>query len=394
VADTIDIDADAGGPRFATITDEALDSLRRLIGKPIADTVEPWCYEVTRDNVRHYAHGIGDDNPLWCDPEYAAQARFGSIVAPPSFVFALIRILSGYVGGLPGIHAMWAGADLRWHAPLVRGTEVRVRAYLKDLVEHQTRFAGRAFQQIYHVEFCDLDDNLLCAGDSWCFRTERDTARELGTKYDDAKARPPMRYTADDVKRIYSLYENEVVRGPEPRYIEDVVAGERLPQMAKGPMTVTGFIAFAQGWGGLYIRANKLAYKQLRKHPGLGIPNSFGIPDVPERVHWENELATSVGTPAAYDYGPERCSWLMHHLTNWMGDAGFLHAHRAEIRHHNVVGDWLTIDGTVTAVGRDADGQPFAEITQEARNQYGDLSARGVGIVHLPSRSTDVTTVG
>ena len=48
--------------------------------------------------------------------------------------------------------------------------------------------------------------------------------------------------------------------------------------MAKGPMTVTGFIAFAQGWGGLYIRANKLACKQLRKHPGLGIPNRLRHP--------------------------------------------------------------------------------------------------------------------
>jgi len=56
----------------------------------------------------------------------------------------------------------------------------------------------------------------------------------------------------------------------------------RVPdRLAKGPMTVTGFIAFAQGWGGLYIRANKLAWKQLRKHPGVCIPNKFGIPDVP-----------------------------------------------------------------------------------------------------------------
>ena len=67
--------------------------------------------------------------------------------------------------------------------------------------------------------------------------------------------------------------------------------------MAKGPMTVTGFIAFAQGWGGLYIRANKLAYDQLKRHPGLGIPNRRGIPDVPERVHWEDDMATDVGTP-------------------------------------------------------------------------------------------------
>ena len=39
--------------------------------------------------------------------------------------------------------------------------------------------------------------------------------------------------------------------------------------MVKGPMTVTGFIAFAQGWGGLYIRANKLAWKQIDRHNGL-----------------------------------------------------------------------------------------------------------------------------
>ena len=29
-------------------------------------------HEATRDNIRHYAHGIGDDNPLWTDPDYAA----------------------------------------------------------------------------------------------------------------------------------------------------------------------------------------------------------------------------------------------------------------------------------------------------------------------------------
>jgi len=36
-------------------------------------------------------------------------------------------------------------------------------------------------------------------------------------------------------------------------------------------------------WGGLYIRANKLAWKQLQKHPGLWIPNKFGIRRPPFR---------------------------------------------------------------------------------------------------------------
>ena len=90
--------------RFSLITEEGLESLRRLIGVPIEDSLEPWCYEATRDNIRHYAHGIGDDNPLWCDPVYAAKTRYGRLVAPPAFVFPLNRILSGYVGGLPGVH--------------------------------------------------------------------------------------------------------------------------------------------------------------------------------------------------------------------------------------------------------------------------------------------------
>ena len=155
--------------------------------------------------------------------------------------------------------------------------------------------------------------------------------------------------------------------------------------MVKGPMTVTGFIAYAQGWGGLYIRANKLAWKQIHAHPGLGIKNARGIPDCPERVHWETEMATRVGTPDAYDYGPERCSWMMHQLTNWMGDDGFLERSSSEIRRHNPVGDTLFIDARVTGKTSDENGY-LIQIEQTARNQDGQLSVKGSAVVRLPGR--------
>ena len=370
---------------FPKITDETLGDLRRRIGVPITDTLEPWCHEATRDNIRHYAHGIGDDNPLWCDPAYAAKARYGTLVAPPSFLFACDRIISGYVGGLPGVHAMWAGADWTWHLPLQRNDEVTTEAHLKDLVEHQTKFAGRAVQQIYHVKFFNQRRELVAEADSWCFRTDRDHAREQGTKYTEVKAKPPHRYTEAELERIYSLYAREEVRGATPRYIEDVAVGEALPDMAKGPMTVTGFIAYAQGWGGLYIRANKLAWKMIHRHKGLGIPNRFGIPDCPERVHWEPEFAHMVGAPGAYDYGPERCSWLTHHMTNWMGDAGFLRRATCKIRRHNPEGDLLFISGKVVAKRIEA-GRYLVDIEQQAVNQDGELSVLGTGTVELPSR--------
>lgn len=370
---------------FPKVSDQGLESLRKRIGVKIENTLEPWCHEATRDSIRHYAHGIGDDNPLWCDPSYAASTPFGDVIAPPSFLFACSRIISGYVGGLPGIHAMWAGADWHWHERVRRNDEIITQAWLKDLVVQETRFSGRSVQQIYHVDFFNQHGTLLCEADSWCFRTERDTARESGTKYTEVRERGDRRYTSEELVEIYRHYANETIRGATPRYGEDVAVGEALPTMVKGPMTVTGFIAYAQGWGGLYIRANKLAWRQIHNHPGLGIKNRFGIPDCPERVHWEEEFATAVGAPGAYDYGPERCSWMTHHLTNWMGDEGFLEKSYCEIRRHNPAGDTLYIEGEVSAKERVPSGWRIT-IKQEARQQDDELSVQGHGVVRLPAR--------
>ena len=373
--------------QFAQITESGLDRLRKRIGTRIENSLEPWCHEATRDNIRHYAHGIGDDNPLWCDPDYAANTKYGGIIALPSFLFACDRIISGYVGGLPGVHAMWAGANWSWHKPVRRNDEINTEAWLKDLILHDTQFSGRAVQQIYHVDFFDQDGDKLAGADSWCFRTDRDQAREAGTKYTELKEKPVKTYTDDELAEIFAGYAEEEVRGSEIRYFEDVSIGDKLPTMVKGPMTVTGFIAYAQGWGGLYIRANKLAWKQIRAHPGLGITNRFNIPDCPERVHWENEFALEVGAPGAYDYGPERVSWLTHHITNWMGDDGMLVGHKTRIRRHNPEGDVLYIDGEITNKFIDEQGRHCVEITQSAHQQDDELSIQGTSIVALPSRN-------
>lgn len=137
------VTAEPENRQFPTITDDALENLRQRIGRHIENTIEPWCYAATRDNIRRYAHGIGDGNPLWCDPDYASRTARGDIVALPGFLFATSHIISGYVGGLPGILAMWSGADWRWHRPARRNEEIRTEARLSDVVEHSTSFARR-----------------------------------------------------------------------------------------------------------------------------------------------------------------------------------------------------------------------------------------------------------
>src|SRR6201997_5020951 len=202
--------------RFPKITEEGLEDLRKRIGVPITDTVEPWNYEATRDAIRHYAHGIGDDNPLWSDPAYAEKTRYGGIVALPSFLFSPSRIVSGYCGGLSGVHAMWAGADWTWFKSVLRGDIITTQAHLKDLIEHQTRFAGRAFQQIYHTDFFNQNGDKVAKCDAWGVRTDGEEARERGTKHTEARGRVEP-FTDEQLAEFYKLYEAEEIRGATPR---------------------------------------------------------------------------------------------------------------------------------------------------------------------------------
>jgi hypothetical protein len=156
--------------------------------------------------------------------------------------------------------------------------------------------------------------------------------------------------------------------------------------VCKGPLTVTSVIAFVQGWGSLYVRAHGLAFDLFDRHPALGIPNDFGSPEPPERVHWDEPFARAVGVPGAYDYGPERVAWLGHLATNWMGDHGELRRLNSQVRRHNLIGDTTFCRGVVR--GKREDGaQGLVELELQAVNQRGEVTASGSAEVSLPRRT-------
>jgi acyl dehydratase len=356
---------------FPTITDEALAPLRALIGKEIRRP-EPYIEVATRDAIRHWAHGIGDRNPYW--------AAAG--VAPPTILFALDRIVSGYVGGLPGIHAMYAGTDFRWRRAIREGERVVGRSVLLDLEEKPSSFAKRAIKQTYRTTFVDDSGGAIGEADSWCFRTERDTARER-KKYAPLE---PYRYPEAEIARIRRGYAEEEIRGATPRFWDDVAVGEALPEVVKGPLTVTSIIAFVQGWGSLYVRAHGLAFDLFDRHPALGIPNEFGVPEPPERVHWDPALAQAVGVPAPYDYGPERVAWLGHLVTNWMGNEGALARLSVQVRRHNLIGDTTWCRGRVAAKAL-VESRGEVTLDLQAVNQRDETIAIGQATVVLPRRA-------
>jgi acyl dehydratase len=356
--------------RFPTITDDALAALRSWIGKPVRRP-QPYIEVASRDAIRHWAHGIGDRNPRW-----EAQR-----LAPPTILFAMDRIVSGYVGGLPGIHAMYGGTDFRWDRAIREGERIAGDSVLLDVVEKPSTFARRAVQQTYRTTFIAADGARVCEADSWCFRTERDTARER-RKYGAVE---PHRYSEDELARIRRAYRDEEPR-ERPRAWDEVEVGTALPPVVKGPLTVTSIIAFVQGWGSLYVRAHGLAFDMFERHPALAIPNAFGVPEPPERVHWDDEFARAVGVPAAYDYGPERVAWLGHLVTNWMGPEGLLRRLRVQVRRHNLIGDTTWCRGTVTGK-RVVDRQGEVAIELAGVNQRNEMIAMGEAIVVLPMRA-------
>src|SRR3970282_73239 len=95
------------GKAFPRISQEALDELRLRVGMSVEDE-QSYVRVATEDSIRNYAMGLGAGNPRWLDREHAERTRWGSLLAPPTFLYATSRVLSGYVGGLSGIHAMFA----------------------------------------------------------------------------------------------------------------------------------------------------------------------------------------------------------------------------------------------------------------------------------------------
>jgi hypothetical protein len=193
-------------------------------------------------------------------------------------------------------------------------------------------------------------------------------------------------YDQAALDRLDAIYAAEQRRGAEVRWWEDVEAGDALPEMAKGPTTLTDVIAFHAG--GYYLtdlRSSRLAYKNRQKKPGFYVPNAQGIPDVVQRVHWDPEWARATGNQTSIDYGAMREHWLHQMLTDWAGDDGWVVAQRVELRKFSLLGDSHVLTGEV--IGRRVgQGGGLVDIAMRATSQRGEVTAEGTATIALPSR--------
>lgn len=364
----------------AIITDEMVMRARSRIGVEWQRKEPYYNTSATKDTIRHFAHGIGDTNPLWTEEEYAKKSRYGCIIAPPCFLYSVHWPL-GQGGGMPGIHGWHAGNDWEFYRPIYVGDEFTVTETLTDLEEKKSQMAGRTFISYGITTYKNQRGEVVARAKGWCVWAERGASGEKGKYLKTQKAT----YTKEELKAIEMDYDREEVRGTKPRYWEDVEEGEQLTPVVKGPLTMRDIYAWLMGAGSPYIRAHGIELAYRRKHPAIAmVDKTTGQLDIPELVHMEESRAREIGLPSAYDYGSQRISWLGHLMTNWIGDDGFLKRLYAELRLFNYVGDTTWCKGRVVRKSMKNE-ECLVECEIWCENQRGEIIAPGRATVILPS---------
>ena len=380
------------------LTDPSIELMRRRIGFPnptlrVGAIQDPWNTVATADAIRRFSICIGDDNPFYCSPEYAARTRWGQVIAPPGFEKSMgiprdrpmEEDFAKETGkALRGVQLFHSGGENFYYAPIVEGTRLYRCRYVATVEEKPSEFAQRSVRVTNGLALWDDHDKVYVDGVDWFIHSER-RASESKSKY--AKEEP-ARYTDEQLAEIEAAYDNEYRRGADTLYVEDVTPGETLPRMVKGPLSVTDMINLHMGAGWLIYGnwPNRLAYENRKRLRGFYSRDAFNAWDTIQRVHWDSGLARDVGVNMMYDIGPVRQLYVSHYLTNFVGDDAWIYRVRFEFRRFNYMGDVTWLSGQVTEARIDEKLGPLMELEIKGTNQRGSDNIVASATVLLASR--------
>ncbi|WP_260582863.1 MaoC family dehydratase N-terminal domain-containing protein [Sphingopyxis sp. PET50] len=376
------------------ITDADIERQRKLLGFDQAAKTREYITTATEDNIRNFAHGMGDDKPLYTDPHYAKKTRWGSVIAPGMMAGIINRPLKGdpvpdEIKALKkslfrGIHVFVSGSQWDFYRPIFPGDTIYSFNGDESCEVKQSEFACRSVITVRRDVKFNQRGEVVAVYRILRVLTERKTAAKKG-KY---SAIEPASYTDEEMQAIEDIYAAEQVQGAEKRWFENVEKGDLLGLQAKGPLTVTDVICFhADGYGFVPYAptANRLAHKNRQRIPAFYVKNEHGIPDVAQRLHWDPVWAQAIGNPMAYDYGVMRENYLWQYLSDWAGDdAVIIHIHD-EVRKFNYMGDVQRVTGEVLAK-RQEGKQSLVDVAVKFTNQRDEETVRATATIALPNK--------
>jgi acyl dehydratase len=121
-------------------------------------------------SVRRYAQAISDLNPLYIDEEFAKKGGYGSLIAPPTFIFDVSHDIFAEVGEdgrdlsrvtIHGLNAVRGGNEYRFFEPARPGDIVNRRRKITDIYEKKGKKAGMILFVVYETSYTNQKDKLL-----------------------------------------------------------------------------------------------------------------------------------------------------------------------------------------------------------------------------------------
>ncbi|MGD0856131.1 MAG: MaoC family dehydratase N-terminal domain-containing protein [Dehalococcoidia bacterium] len=125
--------------------------------------------KVEEGSIIRYAKAIGDPNPMFNDPEYAKNSRYGRIICPPGFfgwamkcddLPALAVAEKLFAAGAPrGV--LDGGVDYEFFVPVGAGDVLTSIITITDIVERETKM-GKTMVTAMVTKYINQNGDVVC----------------------------------------------------------------------------------------------------------------------------------------------------------------------------------------------------------------------------------------
>ncbi len=354
------------------------------------------------NDIRRWAQGMQNPQPLHFDERFASESRHGAIIAPQSFAVCTDDSHGAgpaIQGSIAGTHMLFGGDEWWFFGPrILVGDRFRHERMLFDYKLTETKFAGPTMFSRGDTTYVNQRGEIVCKQRSTSIRYRADLARERGQFMGDTE----KNWTEDELyeieKQKFEYYQSYLDLGHERRLF--VKVGEKLPTRPVGPHTLMSFTtewrAFLQNvWGAFGFSGGPSSLwnagwlpEMDRDHEGAKVDPTYadGLYHGPSRGHVQEKYAQLIGMPRGYGYGASMGAWIIDYLANWVGEWGEVVHSNMSFRSPALTGDLTLLDGVVTALVEEPEtGQSLASVEVTMTNQKGDVMAQGTAEVRVPS---------
>jgi acyl dehydratase len=360
------------------------------------------------NDIRRWVQAMHYPNPLHYDERWAAESRFGSIVAPQSFTVATDTshgCSPAQVGKIPNSHLIFGGDEWWFFGPRIwPGDHLVCHRMPYDFQVRDTKFAGPTCFQRGDTLYINQRGERIALQRSTSIRYQvREATQRQHFSGSGEPAWTDEQLAALDARKQGFIDQIQGIRH-DPRHFETVSAGDELPPSVLGPHTLASFatewraypmnIWGATAKGPTTVRAEELGYtremagyegdrRMERSNPELTDGAYYG----PSRGHLQPRWAQHVGLPRGYGYGASMGAWIIDYVAAWAGEWGFITHSEARYRNPAFTGDATYISGRVTGTAVHRRRSHRVTVAVDMCNQQDATLAHATVEVELPSET-------